>query len=54
MISLNLRNDNGRLIFIAPHPPGSETINNRLINEGAILADSAQQMLDELGWKNEK
>lgn len=54
MISLNLGNDNGRLIFIAPHPPGSETINNRLINEGAILVDSAQQMLDELGWKNEK
>lgn len=54
MISLNLANDNGKLVFIAPHPPGSTTINNALINEGAILAESAEQMMDELGWNLKK
>ena len=54
MISLNLANESGRLVFVAPHHQGSDTINNILINEGAILADSASQMIDELGWKQEK
>ena len=54
MSSLNLANESGRLVFVAPHHQGSSTVNNALINEGAILADSASQMINELGWKQEK
>ena len=50
MISLNLGLELGKEIFVAPHPLGSETINNRLLNEGATLVESKEQMLSDLGW----
>lgn len=50
MITLNLALTCGREIFVAPHPPGSPTINNQMINEGAILADTGKQILEELKW----
>lgn len=50
MISVNYGCETGKVIFVAPHPPGSGTANNRLINEGAILADNGKQILDELHW----
>ena len=51
MISLNYGNNIGKPILVAPFPPGSDTINNQLISEGAILADNGPQIMDELGWK---
>lgn len=51
MISINYGADIGKPIIVAPFPPGSNTINNQLINEGAIIADSGPQILYELGWK---
>ena len=50
MISLTIAADTNKDVFVAPFPQGSETINNKLINEGAILADSARQILEEEGW----
>ena len=50
MISLNLGLELGKEIFVAPHPLGSETINNHLLNEGATLVESKEQMLSDLGW----
>jgi DNA processing protein len=50
MITINLALSCGREIFVAPHPPGSPTINNQMINEGAILADTGRQILEELKW----
>ena len=50
MISLSIGLSLGKPIYIVPHPPGSETINNNLINEGAVLADSASQILEDIGW----
>lgn len=51
MISINYGAEIGKPILVAPFPPGSDTINNQLINEGAILADTGPQILEELGWK---
>ena len=53
MISINYGADIGKAIIVAPFPPGSNTINNQLINEGAIIADSGPQILAELGWKEQ-
>ena len=50
MISLNLGLDLNKEIFVAPHPLGSETINNQLLNEGATLIESKEQLLRDLGW----
>lgn len=50
MISLSLGLQLGKPIYVAPHPPGSPTINNHLINEGAVLADSGRQILEDIGW----
>ena len=50
MISISLGLQLGKPIYVAPHPPGSETINNHFINEGAILADSGRQILEDIGW----
>ena len=50
MISLNFGLEFGKEIFVAPHPFGSETINNHLLNEGAMLIESKEQMLRDLGW----
>ena len=50
MISLSIGLSLGKPIYVAPHPQGSDTINNNLINEGAVLADSAKQILEDIGW----
>lgn len=50
MISLSLGLQLGKPIFVAPQPIWSQTINNKLINEGAIIAESVEQMMEELGW----
>ena len=50
MISLTMGLELGKGIFIAAYPPGSNTINNKLLDEGACFADSAEQICQELGW----
>ena len=50
MISLSIGLSLGKPIYVAPYPQGSGTINNNLINEGAVLADSANQILEDIGW----
>lgn len=37
----------GKDVFVLPHLPKSETINNTLIKEGAIMVDTAEDILDE-------
>ena len=53
MISLSLGLDLNKEIFVAPHPLGSETVNNQLLNEGATLVESKEQMLRDLNWSDE-
>ena len=53
MISLNLGLQLNKEIFVVPHPLGSEAINNSLLNEGATLVESKEQMLRDLGWSEE-
>ena len=53
MISLNLALNLGKEVFVAPQPLGSETINNQLLNEGATLVESKEQMLRDLHWLDE-
>lgn len=50
MISLSLAADANKDVFVAPFPPGSNTINNKMINEGAFLADSGRQILEQEEW----
>ena len=50
MISLSIGLSLGKPIYVAPYPQGSNTINNVLINEGAVLADSASQIMEDIGW----
>ena len=50
MISINLGLNLGKEVFVAPHPLGSEAINNKMLNEGATLIESKEQMLRDLGW----
>lgn len=53
MISLNFALELGKEVFVAPHPLGSQTINNQLLNEGATLVISKEQMLRDLHWSKE-
>lgn len=50
MITYSIAADLGKPVVVAPHPYGSGTINNELINEGAIMAINSQQILDEMEW----
>ena len=50
MVSVTLAVNLNKDVFVAPYPQGSETINNKMINEGAILADSGRQILEEEDW----
>ena len=50
MISINLGLSLGKDIFVAPHPLGDGTINNQMLNEGAALIESNEQLLHDLGW----
>lgn len=51
MISVNLALNLGKPVVVAPHPVCSETINNVLIYEGAIIAIDGPQIKYELKWK---
>lgn len=51
MITYSIANSLGKPIVVAPHPFGSQTINNELINEGAIMAINGKQILDEMEWR---
>ena len=53
MITLNLALELNKEIFVAPQPLGSETINNQLLNEGATLVESKEQMLRDLKWSDD-
>lgn len=50
MTSINMALSIGKEVFVAPHPLWSETINNELLNEGATLVQSLEQMMNDLGW----
>ena len=50
MISLNLMLSLNRKIFIVPSPITEETINNQILMEGAELAESGGQILEEMNW----
>lgn len=50
MITINLALELGKEVFVAPHPLGSDTVNNAMINEGATLIESKEQMLRDLHW----
>ena len=50
MITLTIALETEKPIYVAPYPPGSHTINNRIINEGSGVADTLEQMLEELRW----
>lgn len=52
MITINLALGLGKEVFVAPHPLGSGTINNSMINEGATLIESKEQMLMDLHWSD--
>ena len=52
MISINIGANMGKPVIIAPHPFYSKTINNRIIDEGAIIALDGKQIKEELGWKD--
>ena len=54
MISITLGLDLGKAIFVAAYPPGSDTINNKLLDEGANFAMSAEQICEELGWRQKR
>lgn len=52
MISVTLALQLNRPVLAIPHPIGEETpnITNKLINEGATLVESKEDILDELDW----
>ena len=50
MISINFGLNLNKEIYVAPHPLGSEAVNNQLLNEGATLVESKEQLLRDLGW----
>jgi len=50
MISVNLALTLGKEVFVAPHPLWSSSINNHLLNEGATLVESIEQLMKDLGW----
>ena len=51
MISINIGANLGKPVLIAPHPFYSQTINNKIIDEGAIMAVDIKQIKEDLGWK---
>ena len=53
MISINMCLQSNKPLFVVPHPIFAPTINNEIIKEGADLALSGRQILDDLkvSWK---
>lgn len=54
MISISIGMDQQKPIYVAPFPPGSETMNNKLLIEGADFADTAEQMMEEMDRLNKR
>ena len=50
MTSINLMIGLNRDIFIVPSPITEDTINNEIITEGASLAESGGQILEDMKW----
>jgi len=50
MISINLALSMGRTTFFAPHPIDDGTINNKMLYEGAELAETADDIIEEMKW----
>ena len=51
MISFALAAEMNKDVFVAPHPLGSETANNKIIEEGASITIDAQTILSDLRWR---
>ena len=51
MIYFALAAEMNKDVFVAPHPLGSETANNKLIEEGASITIDAQTILSDLRWR---
>ena len=49
-ISVNLAVGSNKPVYVAPHPIFDETVNNDLIQEGANVAESGRQILEDLHW----
>ena len=50
MVSINLMLALNRAIFIVPSPITEESVNNQILMEGAELAESGGQILEEMKW----
>jgi len=50
MSSINLMLEMNRRIFVVPTPITEESINNQILMEGAELAESGGQILEEMNW----
>ena len=51
MISFVMAAEMNKDVFVAPYPLGSETVNNKLIDEGASIAIDVETMLRDLRWR---
>ena len=49
-ISVNLAVGSNKPVYVVPHPIFEETVNNDLIQEGANVAESGRQILEDLHW----
>ena len=50
-ISVNLAVGSNKPVYVVPHPIFDETVNNDLIQEGANVAESGRQILEDLHWE---
>ena len=50
MISFAIAAEMNKDVFVAPYPLGSDTANNKLIDEGASITIDAQTILADLRW----
>lgn len=50
IISINIAQDKNIPIYVVPHPISDNTVNNDLIQEGAEVAQSGRQILEDLKW----
>ena len=49
-ISVNLAVGSNKPVYVVPHSIFEETVNNDLIQEGANVAESGRQILEDLHW----
>ena len=50
IISVNIALSQNKPIFVVPHSIFAETVNNELLLEGATMAQSGKQILEDLKW----